>query len=650
MWALITLSYFIPDDNSLEFQSKINFTIHTNEEFRLKLNAINSESKSNKWEFIGIDDHLKTSVMAGLIENYNGASKYLKHKTSSSQVTRMLVLRLISRKELLQLENFIDYEVVKSQVIDSSTHIVAGVTYGTEVYCVLTHDLDRELDEEEAREVANENLHDLTTILINALRNNQDYNYFHNQFNEEEKRQMVRTNCRVYTNHQIQAVKECNFFDAYRHCLHVIEQVQTTNCEENQAIPISVFLCPLNHIFGSIKETGKLFQYRDVDANVVTRCCRIWVGLERARAEAEAIQTDNSKRSLLQFVDAIHKFQNLLKESLKFAVAKARETDESDDNEVSRIVDIVETLSFFKPAGLKRWLDCKKAELKMADKIKKTKGITFFVSKMELINNKLKSSPDEKYALVMWIPALDGMTNKIANEMTSYVENKTKLVPASFGKSTEDEGALPWYMDDRERKMINENIRKFVDYVTKIETTGISKVYFFIASDESGNKFGCHYSVYRDDSVLKENLKQLPGPPTNVTIKPVVHSEKCVNVKRSPTVWVSWNYDDLGYACLFFIEYREKGDDESWYQQKTTEMGKRKFELPINIQPGVLMEVRVAADTCIGRSEYSEIVEAESPPFIDDDDDVFHDFENSSHTSSYRSLENKSHSEIFAYG
>ena len=156
------------------------------------------------------------------------------------------------------------------------------------------------------REVANENLHDLTTMLINALRNNQDYNYFHNQFNEEEKRQMVRTNCRVYTNHQIQAVKECNFFDAYRHCLHVIEQVQTTNCEENQAIPISVFLCPLNHIFGSIKETGKLFQYRDVDANVVTRCCRIWVGLERARAEAEAIQTDNSKRSLLQFVDAIH--------------------------------------------------------------------------------------------------------------------------------------------------------------------------------------------------------------------------------------------------------------------------------------------------------------------------------------------------------
>ena len=117
-------------DDWIELQSKT----EVEEEYSMQLSTANPESSKNKWELFGLDDHLKASAMSGLIDKFTGASNYLNDKTrSSSQVSRILVIRTITVRQRLNLLNPVDFEVVKSNAT-SSTHAVVAVTYGLEAY------------------------------------------------------------------------------------------------------------------------------------------------------------------------------------------------------------------------------------------------------------------------------------------------------------------------------------------------------------------------------------------------------------------------------------------------------------------------------------------------------------------------------------
>ena len=597
-FQIIILTIVIVIDDWLEFE----YSHQVDENFTLKLDVAES---TTKWEVIGLDEHSKASTMAGLIDKFVGASNYLNDKTSSSQVSRVLVLRAVTRKEHLNLLNTIDCEVVKSNATQS-THLVVGATYGAEAYCVMFQ------DDKENGENARDNLSNLSDKLVRAIRANQNWEDLQEQFNREEKECLKLTKCRLYSDCQSQAVKECNVVDAYKHCLQLIEQVQ-----QSEVAPISVSLCPLKRLIGPAKGAGSLLQYQDVDGDLVSRCCRIWAELERASGEAEvlrdAIENKNSRASLRSFVEAIDKFKHLLKKGLKTNLVKARET--GDEDEIKKIVDIVEKHPLFKPSGLNRWLEYKKAELEMAEKFKKTKGITILASKKEM-GKELGNSFDMRFALVMWIPPLDGKTKEILEAMTVYVESYTKLVKETTHKEDEDE--KPWHMDGRKCKQIQDKIRQFSDYVNKNKQLE-DQVNFFAAF---GDKFECRYSVYEGDQVLKDNLEQLPGPPNNLRIQQTPPNK----ARKSPSISVLWDYEDFGYPVYFVVQYKVKGEygDENWKQQKTLKSGET--QLTINIQPGSVMEVRVAADTCVGRSEFSDVVDTESGPI--DDESIEDDVEN----------------------
>ena len=67
-------------------------TTRNEAEFKLKIFRPDSET-SNKWENMGLDEHMQASTLAGLIDSskLKGAVHYLKDKANLSQVTRTLV-------------------------------------------------------------------------------------------------------------------------------------------------------------------------------------------------------------------------------------------------------------------------------------------------------------------------------------------------------------------------------------------------------------------------------------------------------------------------------------------------------------------------------------------------------------------------------
>jgi hypothetical protein len=88
---------------------------------------------------MGLDDHLKATVIAGLIEKYRGAVGYLNHRQGLEQVSRTLICRISKWQENLDIPTLFNKKTPlnhgsgedispKSEICP--THVVTGITYG----------------------------------------------------------------------------------------------------------------------------------------------------------------------------------------------------------------------------------------------------------------------------------------------------------------------------------------------------------------------------------------------------------------------------------------------------------------------------------------------------------------------------------------
>ncbi len=121
------------------------------------------------------------------------------------------------------------------------THVVVGICYGAEAYCILTQDLDSDVDQD-AREEAEDSISKLATKMENFLSDRQDVAGFMEQFDQKEKQLIIRLKCQLYSDFQPQNVRECNYFEAYNNFIKLIEIMQKTDSGMDKAVPISAIL------------------------------------------------------------------------------------------------------------------------------------------------------------------------------------------------------------------------------------------------------------------------------------------------------------------------------------------------------------------------------------------------------------------------
>jgi hypothetical protein len=114
---------------------------------------------------------------------------------------------------------------------------------------------------------------------------------------------------------------------------------------------------------------------------------------------------------------------------------------------------------------------------------------------------------------------------------------------------------------------------------------------------------------------LSDTLSQLPGPPTNVNYQTLSSTE--AGNSNSPTSisgLLKWDYQDLtGIPNHFVVQYRLKDSfwTDCWLQKTTSKASESQMAVNLFYDRSRVLEFRVAADTCIGRSEFSEIVESQ---------------------------------------
>jgi hypothetical protein len=569
---------------------------------------------------MNLDEHSQASVVGDLIDEYCGSSLYLNERWKVTEATGTIICRLQTGKIFLDMSIFVrnegpyfpsdEKEIRKFIQSSDATHVVVGLVYGFESYCVISKDLDD--DQDDTRKEEEEKLSELAAQFVDGLKDGVDPDDFRQQFDKEEIHQFNQIKCRLYADNQNRCQRKYGVFDVYQMWSKIL-----AGPTEND-FTIAAIVCPIRIIvdpFNSFPD--KLFDYYyDTESKLIVQCYFHLFEVRRILSRMNANRFVSNKKPLRQFRMAVRIYQELMKKSIKHAILEARRTID-DDDEIVRIIDICNTHPVFRPGQLKRWLNEKQIEWEMTEKMANLSGISFLPGRKHL-KKALADTFDKKFSLVLNIPPLDEKTNERLDAMRNYVEASVKLVAVADEEQMMAYYNIPcWYMVERKRKLVVDEIRRMADYVRRNQDDK-SQVQFFITTncDDAGQDFRWHYSVYESENLLSDTLSQLPGPPTNVNYQTLSSTE--AGNSNSPTSisgLLKWDYQDLtGIPYHFVVQYRLKDSfwTDCWLQKTTSKAGESQMAVNLFYDRSRVLEFRVAADTCIGLSEFSEIVESQT--------------------------------------
>ena len=318
-----------------------------------------------------------------------------------------------------------------------------------------------------------------------------------------------------------------------------------------------------------------VIEHRGINTRLVSGCYYIWSELGRVVANIDNfiqsdLPTNFDLEPIRQFGDAVRNYIELFRDHLG-KVVKTRPCD----NEVEKIVVIAKRL--FQLAKLDRWLGWKQEESEITNMIRE--GAVPFLKKDQL-NRELANSGGRK-CLILNIPQLNEETNKILSLMR---DNKDPFTNMSLQITVGD----PWYMNFEKRKFVLDKIRELTKHVENNKHLK-DQVKFFVTTSESSKDFNCYYSIFETGE--KKHLSGLPRTPTDLKFY----------ISKTQSVYIKWDHEDLAYPYNFVVEHRSKVNfEKKWIREMTGESN-------IRFEAGPELEVRVAMDTLIGRSKFSDI-------------------------------------------
>ena len=584
---------------------------------------------NNRAKTIGLDKHMQISSVINWFSYQGATMNYLKDKPESEEVTCTMIFRAQTNEETLDLVSLINQQVPyiedSRRILDFETlkrdpiQVVTSVVYGAEVYCVLAHAFNDFETDHEARQKIKEKLPKLATKWLDALNEMQDLAEFKKRFDMEERRLITRIKCRLYADLQTEPVLHCDFFAAYVRSLELminISHFPKEDARSSKPIPIAIQLCPVEVLVNPTWGFHNTVKYRDLDEVLTERCCTIFAELDRVIVRTNKILSSklNSAISddLKTFRYEIIRYKSYI--LLENVPGKVRNHLSGDDvEEVVETVEEAENHLLFKPRHLEQWLNFKLAELEMMESMNSRTGIgiQLVTSQVELGEQPVPV-PQKKYSVLLYVPPLDDLTQAFLLAMEDCVETYNVLEEAKFLYCKQ-----PWHTIHWKRITVLDKIDELARYVDRNKDI-LNNVNFVVCQTKNRNVLQCNYYVFDNDQQASYQLHRLPDPPTGLR----VYLQDNRNSKRaknsSVSIRVEWDYEELGIPCTFILQSRLKGSLDSWNQQRTVAQGQT--HLNIHFEIGSALEVQVAAETSIGFSEFSQIVDTESAIFDEDDD------------------------------
>ena len=536
---------------------------------RVEIIADNStESKLSKLE---VDENLKLSFLAGLVD-VSGAAAYLNDQTSSENQVRINLryqsTAWIEQLSIGKLSDLDNPDVFKDT---TATHFVSAVLYGADAIIVF----DQEVSHDEiphSHGFMKSMVEKLPTICTSG---NAALDIC---FSDTDKRKVQKFQCKVYCDLPLPEIPS-----TFEGVVNLCKDLPTLLGESDS--PQKVWLCPLSKLNSKVEPI-----MRKISAGLVTQTQDFMEVTHELRMKTSDLMNSEVctnfvaiKEQLSCFKRRIAEYKVKFSSNLATLIPKIRGGVEEED-ELNKLFTEKDA-SPFSHACLLSWVKGKMSEVKVLENyLRYMEGLKFAFLPGDMVSVVC----DPEYNLVI------SFTFKTAGQHDPYLKRMTTyLQPHATGQEMINP-PTPWYNNSKILSNMKVQTRLFKSFAKANEQAKETTFVVTSSSDELSEE-GVVIQLYED---CKKEIFEPPSEPGKPSATSITHN--CIQVNWSKPKYGSQNvqFYNVSYCDL-------SSSPEQWKAEKTSSAKVSITVKDLNPQKKYCFKVQAVCKA--GFSEVSEV-------------------------------------------
>ena len=524
---------------------------------------------------IGLEGDLKLSFLSGLFE-VNGAAKFMNDQQTSEHQSRVtLKYSCTTRFEQLTMEQLgtIQYQ----QMMDDhcATHVVTGVTYGSDAFFVF----DRTVNKSESLKEVRNNMENQIKIIPVSGNGSLD-------IMEVSKIETEKIQCKFYGD--VLLPSNPSTFEEAVKVYSELPQHLKLNCDADRSIPKVVYLSSLSGL--DVKPEQKII--RSITCDLIAQVEIIMESFHHMVVLCNDLQNHDLcskfldiKNQISSILMLVNRFKMKFASKLYLLLPKIR-SSQADLKELTELISSVEC-SPFNTKQIEKYLKGKGREIKMLtqylENMNKEPAIKFLLpsSDCDLVtitaNNKIEH-------VVCFVFNVTSDTSPYTEYLERYLRTE----------KTESISCKEWFESTDVSKELRSKLQSFSDFVA---ANPHSQTTAFVVTDrnEETDKSGPAIIIY-DNGVLVDLA--LPGKPGTPHVNRILHD----------SVDLTWTEPGNADAVTYYkVLYRSSSSECS--QLTTNAVARIDID---GLSPDTEYTFKVQANTKFGISVASDPINAKT--------------------------------------
>ncbi|CAF1046677.1 unnamed protein product [Rotaria sordida] len=460
---------------------------------------------TDKADLLGIDNNLKISVLANLIQ-LSGSAKLINDRKKSNHILQF-ILKYSIKKHIDALtmtyinKNYTKYQEVLDQQI--ATHIVTDILYGGEIFFLF----DRKLSIDEDRT----NIENCIKLLLKKFETFQILDNDELNWNDHEKKLAGTLTCQYYGDFQIQSNPT-----TFKEIVKLYKELsKSLNQNTNNIIPKQVWIYPLYLLdeFCLVKKN-----FYEINNDIVIKILELFDNLYQLEEILNDLKISLSsikmfyrtEQKLLIYLTRLSEIEIYIRNQMMQILPKIR----NGSMEEITLIDLMKNLdlSSSNKRRLNDWIQFKIDEINIfkdfGNDLSKQDNIHLLLCSFDEVKKKLKS----KFILRLIIHITD-KNDLFLNEIFQYFNNN---ITKSINQYTNED----YWFNKNNFLLIQNQISLFI----KFAQANYSKSNIeFIVNEEYADEFHMNKGVtsilYQNNVPINFEIPSRPGQPyaTNVT-------------------------------------------------------------------------------------------------------------------------------------
>ena len=546
----------------------------------------------NEYSNFNLDHHTAMSLLAGLVRppcgrawNYvvdranwavgpfGRGAEVAVHCRSSSK-TESVDLTQKQPEIICRLEGLIN---------NNASHVVVGVTYGLEAFCVFSHQNPQHYMLDTAQSFAD-----------SLLRNTSRLDERNCPVSPELKCILYSdlTDSRNGPSWKLQSIPY-----QYEGCLSVM------NHQLNKGIPLQVVLYPIRNLRALQANLPRMpVNQTETSRHLIARCQLLWDRLQQVRFLSNSLITETNTfrnsmaiqnwnlpafcQKIQEFHLNLEKFIKILLQAFAYWIVSIRQGKERGEDQMMRMMDTIDGQSPFVSNDLIRWINYHKEQIRTLEMLTNLTCGNRLSGTKQVLDRVIQNGNTDLFAVVLHLPNLSGKPDNVVQEMSRYVEAFKENQRSSWtGNSRTSEPPIDY------RPLLIPG-QEFSDWAVNYNSETENVVHIIFYDERAGqNPFIRLYRCGTTDSTVI-NSPKAPGRMRIVE-------------KRRGVIKLNWEAGETINFLSYLIQYRNINKlDDHWTSIRDHCQNVISIDF---LQPEESYVFRVATVTHAGMSPFSPI-------------------------------------------